>query len=463
MGQNRAAHSVNAANRMDRLPICSAHRLLIVAIAFAYFFDISDISTFSFAAPTLSKIWHLSIPMVALITAATFGGMCIGALVNGWIADRIGRKRSLMLATGFYSLFSLLSALAWNPVSLGIFRCLTGIGLASMLIVASTYVSEFFPAVSRGKFMGWVVTIGLAGTPATSWVALFVVSLGTWGWRLIFVWGALGIVALFLLFRVEESPRWYETYGHTAQTEEALKRLEAIAIAEKGALPPAAEPVPQPVVHSVPYRELFEGKYRSRTIMLMAVWIFQALGYYGYRSWVPLLLVSRGFSVTTALTFSSVIALGIPFGALLAAYISDRVERRWAIAINAVFIALFAMIFGIVSLPVLVLVFGFLVEFITAAVNPLLTTYTPELYPTEARASGVGLTYSSSRLANVIGPFIVGALLTGPGSIGVFVYIAISWLLAGLAVGLFGPLTSRRSLESINQSEIAQVPVASAT
>jgi MFS transporter, putative metabolite:H+ symporter len=93
------------------------------------------------------------------------------------VRRRIGRKRSLIYAVVCYTLFSLLSAIAWDSLTLGVMRLFTVLGLASMTIIANTYISEFFPAASRGKYQAWTIMLGLIGIPATAWVASFLVKL----------------------------------------------------------------------------------------------------------------------------------------------------------------------------------------------------------------------------------------------------------------------------------------------
>ncbi len=452
--------NINVANRLDRLPISSIHRIVLLALAFAYFFELGDISTFSFAAPALIKYTHMTISTVSFITSATFFGMFLGAVGGGWVADKLGRKSALMYAIGCYTLFSLLNAAAWDPVTLGVTRFLTGIGLSSMTIIANTYISEFFPATSRGKYQGWTMVFGLIGIPATAWFARLVVPISFWSWRLVFVWGALGAIALVFAARMHESPRWYETHGMGDRADETMKQIEEQVSAEKGPLPPPAQPVPQPVVQTVPYGELLRGKYLSRTVILLVAWIFQTLGFYGFQTWVPILLAQHGFSIASSLTFTSIIQIGAPLGALLTAFIAERIDRKWSITLMAVLIAVCGLLYGLTFQPVLIIVFGFLVALFLQAFAPLLYAYSPELYPTEARASGAGLTYGVGRLANVAGPIIVGALFVSSGYLSVFVYVAACWLLVAMAVGIFGPLANRRSLEKLSESELIEAGAA---
>ena len=173
--------SISISERMDRLPMTPPHRIAIFALAFAYFFEFADLNTFAFAAPGVMKAWHIAVGSVAFITSASFGGMFIGAVTAGWLADAVGRKRALVLTVSCYALFSLLNAASWDVLSLAAFRFLTGVGLSGMTVTANTYVSEFFPASVRGKYMGRIMTVGLVGIPATAWFARTFVPMATWG------------------------------------------------------------------------------------------------------------------------------------------------------------------------------------------------------------------------------------------------------------------------------------------
>src|SRR4051812_41841372 len=228
---------VSAAARLDRLPIFSFHRHILWLLAFCFFFELGDINTFAFSAPAIRAQWGISLDVIRNITAATFFGMFLGATTGGWFADRIGRKRALIIAVAWFSLFSLLNAIAWEPVGLFIARLLTGIGLSAMTAIGITYIAEMYPARSRGTFQGWVMGVGLLGIPAAAFVARMLIPAFPFGWRLVFLWGALGLLFPLLAKRLEESPRWYEKRGQFAAADEVLTRIERAAEREKGPLP----------------------------------------------------------------------------------------------------------------------------------------------------------------------------------------------------------------------------------
>ncbi|MDE2503772.1 MAG: MFS transporter [Burkholderiales bacterium] len=445
--------SISLSERMDRLPITAAHRTAVIALAFAYFFEFADLNTFAFAAPGVMKAWGVAVGSVAFITSASFGGMFLGAVSGGWLADAVGRKRGLILTISCYALFSLLNAASWNVASLALFRFLTGVGLSGMTVIANTYVSEFFPAKVRGKYMGRIMTVGLLGIPATAWIARAVVPMAEWGWRTVFVWGSLGLFALAFVARMKESPRWLQRHQRGAQALEIVDELEAQSASSPQSARPAAAPVRQDAVdpgQRVPLARLFEPGERRRTYTLLVAWVFQTLGFYGFVAWVPTLLVKHGFSIVSSLTYSALIAVCNPLGAVLASYLVERFERRWYLTVGGILIAAFGLGFGLSFQPQAILVFGALVTLCIQAMAVGLYTYTPELFPTEVRSTGMGLTYGIGRLANVVGPFIVSSLFAARGYVSVFIYIAGCWLVVSAAIGLFGTLTTGRSLEAIH-------------
>jgi putative MFS transporter len=135
-------------------------------------------------------------------------------------------------------------------------------------------------------------------------------------------------------------------------------------------------------------------------------------------------------------------SIGTIPGALLAAFIADRFERKRSIPVIALVVASCGLLYGKATTPWAIVTLGFLVEGSLRTFASVLYAYTPECFPAEVRNSGSGLVYGVGRLANIVGPLIVAYLFTRYGMTSVFVYIAASWVVVALAVGLFGPATS---------------------
>jgi putative MFS transporter len=436
---------ISAASRLDRLPISSFHRRMTALLSFIFFFELGSINTFAFAAPAIMKAWNLSVSSISFIISATFFGMFFGAIFGGWFSDKLGRKRALLLTATWFAGFSLLNAFVVGSKGLFVTRFLTGVGLSSMTVVGITYISEMFPAKQRGRYQGWIMTVGLFGIPATAYVARYTIPMASWGWRLVFIWGALGL--LFPLFGnlLEESPRWYENHGKFVEADEVLARIETRSEAELGVLPPVVLAPPIRLCRGR-YSQLFKGSYLPRTLILALAWIGQTLGLFGFTSWVPTLLVQHGFSLVKSLTWSSAMAIAAVPGAGLAAVISDRWERKWWITSFGLIIAVCGMFYGMSFNPVAIIIFGLLVELFTHAFAPILYSYTPECYPTAIRNSGAGLTYGIGRLSNGFGPLIVAFLFKHYGYISVFTYITVCWLVVAISIGVFGARTNGRVL-----------------
>jgi MFS transporter, putative metabolite:H+ symporter len=437
------------AARIDRLPRSALHRRLMLFFALPLFFDSCDINTFPSAAPALMHAWGMSINQVAIITSASFLGMFVGATLGGLISDRIGRRWSLLSYVMIASLGSLITAAVPGPATMFLARIVTGIGISAGMVTVMTYISELFPAKSRGTWQSWAMVINLCAIPITNFVARLVVPLGPDSWRLIFVWGALGLLFLLIIPHLPESPRWLERQGRTEEADAIVRRMEAAAAAEHGALPP---PLVLARVAEVrePWTAMFGPLYRRRTLVLCAIWLLQTIGFYGFEAWVPTLLVQHGITLTRSLTYFALINVGAPLGALVAVAVADRFERKHTLALVAFAVAVCGLLYGLSFEPALIVGFGFMVGMLVQTFATLLYSYTPEQFPTGLRNSATGLTYGAGRIANVLNAFIIAGIYQNFGYISVFAYIAGAWLLTAFMAVAFGPRTTGRSLELLN-------------
>ncbi|GHH76842.1 putative metabolite transport protein YyaJ [Streptomyces sulfonofaciens] len=441
-------HQANAANRLNRLPASRFHKITIAIVAFAYFFEFADINSFATTAPKLVKLWGITVDQVAYVTSLSFVGMFIGSMVASWIADRWGRKRALTLTTVFFGVFSFASVFSWDIVSLGVFRVLTSAGLSAMTVVAVIYVNEMYPAAIRGKYQAYAIVIGICGTPATNLIASATVPLTDWSWRLVYLWGAIGILYLFFARRLKESPRWYESKGRHQEADAVLREIELQVAAEKGALAEPAPSVEEPPYVKAPLRMLLQKKYLGPTLLLTVLWVTQTIGFFGYSSWAPTLLAKEGFSVEKSIFYVALTTVGAPLGSYLAALVTDRFERKWCLVAFGAVIAVCGLLYGLTFNPVLIVVFGFLVNMFERGYTALGYAYSPELFDTRGRSLGTGFSYGLGRLSNAAGPLIIATLYNGSGYRSVFFFIAGTWILGAAVLALFGPGTRRARLAS---------------
>lgn len=431
----------NALNRLDRLPISRFHKATLLAVSFAYFFEFADINTFATTAPKLIHVWGITVDQIAYVTSLSFVGMFIGSVVAGGLADRWGRKRTLVWTTVFFGLFSFASVFSWDLVSLGVFRILTSAGLSAMTVVAVIYVNEMYPSKVRGKFQAYAIVVGICGTPATNLIASAVVPLSDWSWRLVYLWGSLGLLLVLFTRRLKESPRWHESRGEYDRADAVLREIETRVSAETGPLPQPAPPVVETASTKAPLKLLLQRKYLMPTLLLTVLWVTQTIGFFGYSSWAPTLLAKEGFSVEKSVFYVALTTVGAPLGSYLASLVTDRFERKWCLAGFGTVIALCGLLYGLTFNPVLIVVFGFLVNMFERGYTALGYAYSPELFDTRSRSLGTGVSYGLGRLSNAAGPLIVAALYNTSGYRSVFFFIAGTWLVGAVVLAVFGPLT----------------------
>jgi putative MFS transporter len=187
------------------------------------------------------------------------------------------------------------------------------------------------------------------------------------------------------------------------------------------------------------YRTLFQRTYRGRTTLFCSLWVLQTFGLYGFSAWVPTLLLKEGVSLVHTLTYSTIMTIASPIGAFLAMQLPGRIERKWFVVFAAALIAIFGVIYGTSLTPAVILVFGFLVSCMLQFFAVVIYTYTPEHFPTSIRSSGMGFTYGTGRLANVLGPFLISWIYTGFGYKSVFGYITGCWIAIALIAAFLGP------------------------
>lgn len=438
----------NAANRLDRLPISRFHKITLVALSFAYFFEFADINTFATTVPKLVKLWGVTINQIAYVTSLSFVGMFFGALIASWFADRWGRKKALVITTLWFSVFSFAAVFSWDIVSLGVFRVLTSAGLSAMTVVAVIYINEIFPAAKRGKFQAYAIVIGICGTPVTNLIASAVVPLSDWSWRLVYLWGAMGILFILFVRYLKESPRWYESKGQYDKAEAVLNEIEATVAAEKGTLADPAAPVAEAKMPKATFSLLLQKKYLAPTALLSVLWITQTIGFFGYSSWAPTLLAQEGFSVEKSIFYVALTTIGAPLGSFLASMVTDRFERKWCLVAFGTTIAICGLFYGLTFNPILIIVFGFLVNLFERGYTALAYAYSPELFDTRGRSLGTGISYGLGRLSNAAGPLIIAALYNQSGYQSVFYFIAGTWMVGAVALAVFGPRTRLARLQA---------------
>jgi putative MFS transporter len=442
--------------RMDRLPMTSKHRRIARVVAAGTFFDAFDSLILGIVLTVVARSLGQGFLGTGVLISAGYLGQFIGALALGSFSDRLGRRRTFLLAITVFSVLSVACALAWNLEALTVARLLQGIGLGAEVPIAATLISEYAPSLKRGRAVMLYQAIfawGVFAAPLVGLIVFAVVDPAT-GWRVLFALGVLPILLVMLGRRaLPESVRWLTAKGRTAEAEHIVGAFEDTARREGKELP---EPRPAEADVARPTRlaEIFAPAYRTRTMLNGTLWFTVYFVSYGYSVWLPSLYVTiGGLQVSQALYLT--LAVGACQLAVVYAFalVVDRVGRRplflagFGVGIAGAVLGVVMVLSGATGWPTLFAA-GVLLAVGSYVPAAGLYLYIPELYPTRIRAWGTAAGSSMNRLASVIAPTVVGALLAGGLGLGsVFVMFGVVLLIGLAAMIAWGIETKGRSLE----------------
>ena len=444
--------------RLDDLPVGPMHRRVVVAIGLGLFFEIYEIFLSSTISTTLKTQYGLDGTTLKLLLASSFLGMFIGAAALGGLADRIGRRRAFLFNLIWFSAWSLAGAFSPEPWFLVITRFLAGVGIGAEYPVADAYLADVLPKAHRGRLAAWAYTCSFVAVPVLGFLSLGLAKqsvVGIDGWRILLVLGSIGAGVVMLMRRgLPESPRWLAGVGRGDEAWAAVGEFESEPPAVPAHAPDPAtttDTAPKPVPAAVtPLRRLSISPYRERLGMLAVFHVFQSFGYYGFGTLAALVLVSRGYDVTTSLLYTALSFLGYPIGSVLAIPLLRWFERKYLVMATIGAMAAFGLLFATVENTVLIIAFGFLTTATSNVFSNCYHVYQAEIFPTDVRATAVGWTYSLSRLSSAVLPFVLIPVLDDYGAAAMFTVVLVALAIAVVAIAWMGPRTSRRNLEEIN-------------
>lgn len=382
----------------------------------------------AFALPAISAEFGLSRAAGGLLVTSTFLGMLVGAWFWGLVADRVGRRAGFQLTVLIFAVFGTLSALAPNPSTLMVLRALTGFGLGGALPLDFALYAEYLPSRNRGRDLVLLESFWALGTIAAAGLALLLVP--TVGWRPLLASSALAAGLVWWIRRqVPESPRYLAASGRPAEARQVLAQ-----VAEANRTPlPAGELQAATRGPVVGMATLWSRPYRAITAVLWVAWFAISLGYYGVFSWLPTVLIDRGYSFLRTYQYAFLLALAQVPGYLSAALLVERWGRRATLAAYLTASGLFTWLFAVADTTAGLVVAGALMSFFALGAWGALYAYTPEVYPTQVRATGMGTASGMTRVAGALAP-LIGGLLLPVSMVAALTVYAGAFLVGGLAV-----------------------------
>jgi MFS transporter, putative metabolite:H+ symporter len=438
-----AAIAAELTGRLESVPFTRWHVWPRVIMGSAIFFDAFSALALASAMPVLRNLWHLTPGEIGLILATSYFGQLPGALLFGWLGERIGRVRATTYTTAIMAAGSLACALTGNFTQMFVCRLLQGIGIGGAMPVAASYVNEISRAEGRGRFFMLYETIFPVGFVVVGFLGAFLVP--RLGWNALFLLGFVpGLVIMVLVMRLPESPRWLIRRSRFEEAENVIREIEASTL-ERHLVAVNPENIASQIRTSR-WSELFSPAYRSRTLIVWTIWATAYGVTNGVVNWAPT-LYNAVYHLPLQVALSAAPLGNVTQVLVLAAciFLIDRIGRRTWMTACFVFGGALLAILGLVGAQnvtaVIVLVtasYG-----VMSTINTVLYLYTPEIYPTRMRAIGTAAGTCWLRLASAAGPFVVGRMMETTRIAAIFLLFA--------GISLLGALAAAHAIETRNR------------
>ena len=397
--------------------VTPAERRSLVAGGLGWMLDAMDVMLYSLVLAHLMADLGMDKRTGGLLNSLTLLASAIGGLLFGFLADRVGRTRALMLSILVYSAASGACGLSDTVLQLAIFRFLLGLGMGGEWTTGAALIAETWRPEHRGKALGLMQSSWAIGEIVAA--AVVGVVLPRFGWRAVFFVGILPALLVFWIRRdVPESAVWLERGGR-----------------KEGAL-----------------RVLLRPDIRRNGLLATAMNALCMFGYWGLFTWIPAYLAlpasqgGRGLGLFATTTWLIVMGVGKWLGYVLFGFAADAFGRRRSYVTYLLVAAALVPLYGLATSPTSLLVLGPLVAFFGTGYFSGFSALTAELFPTEVRATAMGVSYNIGRGLSAAAPFVVGALANTYGLGSAFFLQAAAFFLAAL-LALALPETRGKVLE----------------
>jgi MFS family permease len=457
--------------RLDRLPWTRFHTLVVVALGITWVLDGLEVTIAGSIAGALqeSPVLHVTPAQVGLVASAYLAGAVIGALLFGYLTDRLGRRKLFFVTLGLYLVATAATALSWDFWSFALFRVLTGAGIGGEYAAINSAIQELIPARFRGR-----TDLAINGS---FWVGAALGALGAvillapgrlppdWGWRAAFGIGALLGLGILLLRRwLPESPRWLMLHARLDECERVIIGIEEWVGARSRTVPLAAAPARLRLVAAshTPILRMVSAILRDypwRAVLGLVLMASQAF-FYNAIFFSYALVLTRFYQVPSGDIgwYMLPFALGNFLGPLLLGHLFDTLGRKPMIAstyaISGILLAVVGWLFSheMVDAATLTACWSGIFFFASAAASAAYLTVS-ESFPLEARALAIAFFYAiGTAVGGVASPWLFGLLVgTGQRSEVFLGYLFGAGLMiaAALVELLIGVKAERQPLESV--------------
>jgi MFS family permease len=401
----------------------SAQRRTLLAAALGWMLDSFDAMLYALVLAHVMRDFGMSKATAGLLYTLTLVASGIGGVLFGFIADRIGRKRALMLSILTYSICSFASGLSTGVVSLAIIRFILGLGMGGEWNTGATLVAETWPDDLRAKAISLVQSSWAIGFALAALVAGVVLRYANW--RAVFFVGILpAVLTLWIQSRVPESEMWEKQKLLPASSEGTKRNASAGASSRE---------------NGASFFTILRPPYLKSTLTLLFLNFFGMFGWWGLFTWLPPYLSlpveqgGRGFGVMGTTSLLVVLNLfGMFPGYASFGWVADHLGRRRSFMLYTFAAALLVPLYAMARSQAVLLVLGTVVAFFATGFFSGSGIVGSEIFPTSVRARALGFTYNGARTMSSLAPLTIGWVGQMKGLSAAFYLCAIAFFLASL-------------------------------
>jgi AAHS family 4-hydroxybenzoate transporter-like MFS transporter len=425
---------IDVAMEISRAELQPVHFKALFLIALITIFDGYNTVTPAYTIHFLVHPWNIPKSQIGLLMSSGLFGFLFGSLASGPIADRIGRRSSLIGALYVSGIFSIVTGFVNSAQYFNLFRFFTGLGLGVLMPLGVAYINELAPKRIENIF-AFVGTMGIAlGGIIAALLGAYLTP--EFGWRVLyFIGGIATIVGVLSQFFLDESPR-YMALNQPKYREELAAFMVKLNPKMEASYNTAdffindAEGVTRGSVLLL---------LKQNTINTILIWItsfFLLFEIYSLAGWLPTVMASRGFNLAQSDTFGALSQFGGLIGGLLSAYVADtKIGRRKTFCVMMIVAVLDGIMFNYLP-PERALDFflAFILGFCIIGGMFVLNNFTAQNYDTNIRATGTGMQLGVGRVGGVLGPYIFGVIsvYSSVGNIFFYMISVVAFLMSGL-------------------------------
>ncbi|NPD15590.1 MFS transporter [Xinfangfangia sp. D13-10-4-6] len=404
-------------------------RRLLGVFGLVWTADAMQVLAVGFTVASIAASFGMEVPQALQTGTLFFLGMLLGASVFGRLADKFGRRKILLITVAMDAVFGIASAFAPDFTTLLVLRFLTGLAVGGTLPVDYAMMAEFLPPSRRGR---WLVMLEGFWAVGTVLVALTAWAASSWGgietWRVIFfVTGIPAVIGIFLRIWIPESPMHLLREGRADAAKSVLDQM----LVMNGKEPTGTVQIALPQASSG--EGIFSPGMIRRTLLMLAVWFLVSISYYGVFTWMPARLANEGFGFVRGYGFLVILALAQIPGYALAAWGVEALGRRKTLVSFLILSAAACLLFTLSTTPILIATALMVMSFALLGTWGALYAFTPELYPTASRATGMGAAGAMARLGGLLAPSVLVYLFIENTAMAIGLFSALLGLAAILA------------------------------